>query len=92
MFTIKNQDVPRQRYTRQECACLLGADIGAYNTCGHGCLYCYANYDRKTVLRNMACHDENSPFLIGYGQEGDAIKDAKQESWRDGQISMFDLM
>lgn len=30
---------------RKECACFLGGDIGAYNTCAHLCRYCYANYD-----------------------------------------------
>ena len=84
--------VPKKKGARQECSCLLGADIGAYNTCGHGCLYCYANYDRETVRRNMMLHDKKSPFLIGNLQEGDVIKDAKQVSWKDRQMSIFDLI
>ena len=84
--------VPKKKGARQECSCLLGADIGAYNTCGHGCLYCYANYDRETVQRNRMLHDKNSPFLIGNLQEGDVIKDAKQTSWKDRQMSIFDLL
>ncbi len=39
--------------TRSSCSCLLNCDIGAYNTCGHGCVYCYANYDSETVRKKQ---------------------------------------
>lgn len=85
-------DVPKRKAAREECSCLLGADIGAYHTCGHGCLYCYANYDRRTVVQNMRCHDEHSPLLVGSIQEGDVIHEAEQKLWRNSQMSIFDYM
>ena len=30
--------VPKKKMARDACSCLLGADIGMYNTCGHGCI------------------------------------------------------
>lgn len=83
--------VPQQKRARGECSCLLGADIGAYNTCGHECLYCYANYDSRTVRENRLQHDPHSPLLIGHVQSTDIVKDAIQRSWKDPQMSIFDL-
>lgn len=84
--------VPTHSPARQGCSCLLGADIGEYNTCGHGCLYCYANYDQSAVLHNMSQHDPSSPLLIGHLTEHDIVHTAKQASWIDRQMSIFDLL
>ena len=84
--------LPPQKTARKECACYLTADIGAYNTCGHLCRYCYANYSQSIVAQNMRQHDPDSPFLIGHSLPGDVIHQAKQESWRDDQLSMLDLL
>ncbi len=73
---------PKRKNLRQECNCLMGNDIGAYNTCGHLCKYCYANANKQFVIENMKKHDDNSPFLIGRSEPGDKITEAKQKSWK----------
>ena len=83
-------DVPKHRaQTREGCACLLGGDIGMYNTCAHFCRDCYANYDRPTVVQNRERHDPESPFLVGGPHPADRIHDADQQSWLDPQIALF---
>lgn len=41
-----------------------------YNTCLHECSYCYATFNKKTVINNKKKHNEFSPFLIGDAEEG----------------------
>lgn len=78
----------KDKMSREICNCILGSDIGMYNTCNHGCRYCYANYDAKSVEENVRQHDPNSPFLIGNSMPGDRITDAKQKSVRDTQLRL----
>ena len=71
-----------------ECACLLGTDIGAYDTCGHLCRYCYANAHPELVKANRKRHDPKSPFLIGNSEPGDVVHVAEQKSWIDHQMRL----
>lgn len=83
---------PKKKNLRQECNCLMGSDIGAYNTCGHLCKYCYANANKNLVIENMKKHNEESPFLIGNYESGDKITEAKQKTWityQNEQISFI---
>ena len=82
---------PKRKNLRQECNCLMGNDIGAYNTCRHLCKYCYANANKQFVIENMKKHDDNSPFLIGRSEPGDKITETKQKSWKiaNEQISFI---
>lgn len=74
------------------CNCLMGNDIGAYNSCMHLCKYCYANFNKTLVQENYKLHNPNSPFLIGNSTPEDKITEAKQKSWItiDNQISFLD--
>ena len=84
---------PKKKNQRQECNCLMGNDIGAYNTCGHLCKYCYANENRELVMQNIKNHNEKSPFLVGNSKIGDKITSAKQKSWIinvNEQINLFE--
>ncbi len=74
---------------RPGCRCLLGSDIGAYNTCRHFCRYCYANYDRTSVLQNSRQHDPDSPLLVGRLHKDDQVKEARQIRYRTGQLTLF---
>jgi len=47
----------RPASTRQECACTKSIDIGAYDTCTHGCLYCYANTNKNRAERALRLHN-----------------------------------
>ena len=85
-----NLTVPKKGKNQRngECACLLGTDIGAYDTCGHLCRYCYANTDPDLVRQNMLKHDPKSPFLLGDLNPEDVIHEADQKSWIDRQMRL----
>ena len=83
-------DIPKTlKAARSSCSCLLGSDIGEYNTCMHGCRYCYANQDMKLVEENWKRHDPSSPLLTGWPGPDDRIRKARQESYLSHQLELF---
>lgn len=54
--------------TREGCGCAKAIDIGAYDTCAHGCLYCYANSDKEKARKFLKGF---SPEWKGLGFEGE---------------------
>lgn len=81
--------IEKDKNQRTECGCIASIDIGAYNTCKNGCLYCYANFNQNTVKKNYSMHDPHSPLLFGAVTDIDVIKDRDVKSCRDCQMKLF---
>ena len=64
-LTGRNLPAQKDKHQRELCGCVASVDIGEYNTCGHGCRYCYANVSRAKMEKNRSLHSDQSPLLIG---------------------------
>ena len=81
----------RDRNQREECGCAASVDIGAYDTCGNGCLYCYATDSPPRAAERVRAHRPDSPILFGTVGPEDVIREREAVSLREQQLSLFDL-
>ena len=62
---VAGTEIPaKTKGNRPGCLCAESRDIGAYDSCPHGCVYCYAVGRPETAKRRMQDHDPTGPALL----------------------------
>ena len=51
LYAVKTKN-NKDKGQRAFCGCINSKDIGEYNTCPHGCEYCYANATKERAVSN----------------------------------------
>lgn len=74
---------------RPFCGCMQSVDIGSYDSCTNGCVYCYANQGMERARRRAATHDPRSPLLLGWPDGTEKIINVPAKSLRLAQATLF---
>lgn len=84
-------DLEKDSGQRSECKCIKSIDVGAYDTCIHGCKYCYATKSLELSKKKHGEHDPLAEMLTGGLREDETVTEKEVTSSRDYQMSLFDL-
>lgn len=60
----------KDKHQRPACRCAPSRDIGMYDACPAGCVYCYATGNFDKARRNFAAHDPLADALLSPGRSG----------------------
>ncbi|MFM9872277.1 MAG: DUF1848 domain-containing protein [Fimbriimonadaceae bacterium] len=63
--------ISKTKGNRPGCECSQSRDIGDYDTCPHGCIYCYAVRNQSLAIRRFKEHDPKSEYLFDDGDTND---------------------
>ncbi len=85
----RHMTIHRDKNQRPGCGCCESFDIGVYNTCPYGCVYCYANFSPESTLHNLEQYAPAGELLIGKVLEGENIREREAKSDLDEQLSLF---
>jgi DNA repair photolyase len=77
-----------ERPSREGCGCYESKDIGAYHTCPHGCVYCYANSNRAAAARMHRHHKPETDMITGSSGLGDFRSRPKPAETEDAQVEL----
>ena len=63
---------------REACLCVQSREIGMYDSCRHGCAFCYATASQACAESNRARHYPDSASMLGWVPDDSCPRSVEQ--------------